>query len=480
VAIAPGKVFIDGQWTLPATETTIDVVNPATGEVVGLVADCSPEDVDRAVRAARDALASWAATSLPERVALVERIQDGIVERREELAASMSQEMGAPISAARGQMVQMALNDAEGFLRAAAELRLEERLGTALVLREPIGVVAAITPWNAPMHQMALKILPALIAGCTVVLKPSELTPTSARIMVEIAEAAGTPAGVVNLVTGSGSRVGAYLVSHPGVDMVSFTGSVEAGKQVAAAGALGVKKVTLELGGKSACIVLDDADLPAAVTQVTMACFRNSGQVCAAMTRLLVPNSRLAEVEALAVEAARAWQPGDPGSDPTVLGPVASRTQRERVRGYIEAGVVEGARLIYGGADDPEGMSAGAFVRPTIFTDVRADMRIAQEEIFGPVLALIGYDTEDEAVRIANDTRYGLAGAVWSGDPRRAYAVARRLRAGVVRINGGGDEIGTPFGGYKESGVGREGGAYGIEEFFELKTISAPASIASA
>jgi acyl-CoA reductase-like NAD-dependent aldehyde dehydrogenase len=388
--------------------------------------------------------------------------------------------MGAPIAAARGQMVTMALNDAEGFLRAAATLELSERVGSALVVKEPIGVVAAITPWNAPMHQLALKLLPALIAGCTVVLKPSEVTPTSASVLFEIAAHAGTPRGVLNLVTGSGPGVGAYLVAHPGVDMVSFTGSVEAGKSVAAAAAGGVKKVALELGGKSACVVLDDADLAAAVAQVVTACFRNSGQVCAAITRLLVPAGRLAEAEALAVEAAAGWLPGDPADPSTVLGPVSSRLQHGRVRGHIEAGVAEGARLLYGGAEDPEGMDGGAYVRPTIFTDVRPDMHIAQEEIFGPVLSLIGYADEEEAVRIANGTRYGLVAGVWSADPDRAYAMARRLRAGVVRINGGGDEIGTPFGGYRASGVGREGGAYGIEEFFELKTISAPPSIASA
>jgi acyl-CoA reductase-like NAD-dependent aldehyde dehydrogenase len=474
-----GKVFIGGAWSLPSGDATIDVVNPATGEVVGSVGECSPGDVDRAVGAARDALESWAATPLAERIALVARIRDGIAARREELAASMSREMGAPIAAARGQMVTMALNDAEGFLRAADALELSERVGSALVVKEPVGVVVAITPWNAPMHQMALKLLPALIAGCTVVLKPSEVTPTSASLLFEIAADAGTPRGVLNLVTGSGPRVGAYLAAHPDVDMVSFTGSVEAGRSVAAAGAQGVKKVTLELGGKSACVVLDDADLAAAVTQVVAACFRNSGQVCAAITRLLVPHDRLAEVEALAVRAAGAWPPGDPSNEQTVLGPVSSRAARARVRGYIEAGVAEGARLLYGGAEDPEGLGDGAFVRPTIFTGVRPEMRIAQEEIFGPVLSLIGYHDEEEAVRIANGTRYGLVAAVWSADPRRAQAVARRLRAGVVRINGGGEEIGTPFGGYRASGVGREGGAYGIEEFFELKTISAPPSVTS-
>lgn len=475
-----GKIFIDGEWSQPSTDETIDVVNPATCEVVGSVRECSAEDVDRAVSAAQQALAPWAATPLSERIALVARIRDGIVANRDELASSISREMGAPITVARGQMINMALNDAEGFLRAAAHLELEERIGSALVVKEPIGVVAAITPWNAPMHQMALKILPALIAGCTVVLKPSEVTPTCASILVEIAAAAGAPRGVLNLVMGSGPRAGEYLVSHPGVDMVSFTGSVEAGKRVAAIAARGVKKVTLELGGKSACVVLDDADLAAAVRYAVGACFRNSGQVCVATTLLLVPNDRLAEVEKLAVAAAGEWAPGDPNSEQTALGPVSSQAARARVRAHIEAGVAEGARMLYGGADGPDGLESGAYVRPTIFTDVRPDMQIAREEIFGPVLSLIGYDDEDEAVRIANGTRYGLAAAVWSGDPKRAYAMARRLRAGVVRINGGGEEIGTPFGGYKESGVGREGGVYGIEEFFELKTISAPPSTASA
>jgi acyl-CoA reductase-like NAD-dependent aldehyde dehydrogenase len=351
------------------------------------------------------------------------------------------------------------------------EVAWEEEVGNSRILREPVGVLGAITPWNYPLNQIAAKVAPALAAGCTVVLKPSEVTPLNAFLLAEVIEAAGLPAGVFNFVTGLGPVVGEAIAGHPGVDMVSFTGSTRAGRRVSELAAETVKPVAMELGGKSPNVILDDADLARAVPDGVAKCFLNSGQTCSALTRMLVPRQRLAEAEELAAAAAEGFTPGDPFDSSTRLGPLVSDVQRERVRGYIEKGVEEGARLIAGGAEPPEGLERGYFVRPTVFSEVEAGMKIGQEEIFGPVLAIQPYEGEDDAVRIANSTPYGLAGGVWSADDERAIAVARRIRTGQIEINGGAFNPLAPFGGYGQSGHGRENGRYGIEELLQVKSL---------
>jgi acyl-CoA reductase-like NAD-dependent aldehyde dehydrogenase len=353
----------------------------------------------------------------------------------------------------------------------AGELPWEQQIGNSLVVREPVGVVGAITPWNYPLHQIAAKVAPALTAGCTVVLKPSEVTPLNAYILAEIMEEVGAPAGVFNLVSGTGPVVGEAIAAHPGIDMVSFTGSTRAGRRVSEVAAASVKRVALELGGKSPNVILDDADLETAVVGGIRNVMLNSGQTCSALTRMLVPRERLAEAEAIAAAAIGQTVVGDPFAAETAVGPLVSAVQRDRVRSYIERGVAEGARLVCGGADAPAGLERGFYVQPTVFSDVTPEMTIAQEEIFGPVLAIMPYDDEDDAVRIANDTIYGLAGGVWSADEERAKRVARRLRTGQVEINGGVFNPLAPFGGYKQSGHGRELGPYGIEEFLTLKSL---------
>ncbi|MGH8687240.1 MAG: aldehyde dehydrogenase family protein, partial [Burkholderiales bacterium] len=391
--------------------------------------------------------------------------------RAEELAKTIAQEVGMPIKLAGRIQAGLPIANFANYAKIAREFKYEDRVGNSIVLKDPVGVVGAITPWNYPLHQIALKVAPALAAGCTVVLKPSEIAPFNAFILAEVMEAAGLPKGVFNLVTGFGPVVGEALVKHPKVDMISFTGSTRAGKRISEVAAQQVKRVALELGGKSASVILEDADLAAAVKGTVSGCYLNSGQTCTALTRMLVPASKYEEAAKLAVEAAKAFMPGDPLSESTRLGPLSSQMQLDRVRSYIRKGVEEGAELLAGGAEAPEGLSGGYFVKPTVFGKVKNSMTIAQEEIFGPVLSIIPFKDEAEAVAIANDSPYGLAGAVWSKDDVRAQSVARRIRAGQIDVNGGAFNMNAPFGGFKQSGHGREAGVYGLEEFLELKSL---------
>ncbi|HZQ27466.1 MAG TPA: aldehyde dehydrogenase family protein [Acidimicrobiales bacterium] len=465
------KIYIDGAWVASAGKGTIDVVNASTEEVMGTIPEGTPDDVAKAVAAAKAAFPAWSQTSVEERGKYLQRITEGLQARMMEIGQLVAQEVGMPINLSMMIQAGMPTVTFGSMQQLLDSTPFEEQVGNSLVVREPVGVVGCITPWNYPLHQIAAKVAPALAAGCTVVLKPSEVAPLNAFVLAEIIDEVGLPAGVFNLVTGTGPVVGEAIAAHPDIDMVSFTGSTRAGKRVSELAAQTVKRVALELGGKSPNIILDDADFSRAVADGVGKCFLNSGQTCSALTRMLVPRSRLAEAEDIAAKAAQSFTPGDPFADGTRLGPLVSAAQRDRVRAYINKGVEEGAKLVTGGAEAPEGLDKGYFVQPTVFSDVRNDMTIAQEEIFGPVLAIIPYDTEDEAVELANDTVYGLAGGVWSGDPERAKQVARRLRTGQVEINGGSFNPLAPFGGYKQSGHGRELGKFGLEEFLEVKSL---------
>ena len=469
--IVRDRLYIGGKWVEPAGEGTIDVLNPATGAAIARVPEGTPEDADRAVLAARAAFDDWAAVSPYERAQLCSAIGAKLAERGDELAALISSELGMPITLSR--MIQAGLPSVtfSSQPELVEEIAWEEEVGNSLIVREPAGVVAAITPWNYPLHQIANKVAPALTAGCTVALKPSEVVPLNAFVLAEVCDAVGLPAGVLNLVTGTGPVVGEALVAHPETDLISFTGSTRAGRRVSELAARDVKPVSLELGGKSPNVILDDADLEQAVTDGVAKCYLNSGQTCSALTRMLVPRAKLEQAERIAAVVAESFAPGDPFTEGTMLGPLVSETQLERVRGYIEKGQAEGARLVTGGAESPEGLDEGYYVRPTVFSDVTSDMTIAQEEIFGPVLAIMPYEDEEDAVRIANDTIYGLAGGVWSADEERAKRVAARIRTGQVEINGGAFNPLAPFGGYKQSGHGRELGRYGVEEFLVAKSL---------
>lgn len=466
------KLYINGQWVASHGSGHLEVTNSATEETIATVPNGAHADVDAAVAAARAAFESWSTTTRDERKQFLLKIQAGLEARSAELAEIFAQEVGMPMWLS--QMIQVGM-PVQNFAIAASLLdtyEFESTVGNSLVVREAMGVVGCITPWNYPLHQIALKVAPALAAGNTVVLKPSEVAPINAFILAEVIHEAGVPAGVFNLVTGVGPVVGEAIAAHPDVDMVSFTGSTRAGKRVAEVAAQTVKRVALELGGKSANVILDDADFSKAVSDGVGKCFLNSGQTCTALTRMLVPRNRLAEAEAIAAATAEAaFQPGDPMAQGVFIGPLVSASQRDRVLGYIRRGLDEGAKLVCGGDTAPEGFDKGYYVRPTIFSEVTPSMIIAKEEIFGPVLSIMPYDTEDEAVHIANDTVYGLAGGVWSGDPERAKAVARRLRAGQIEVNGGAFNVQAPFGGYKQSGLGREAGTFGLEEFLEVKAL---------
>jgi betaine-aldehyde dehydrogenase len=464
-------LYVDGQWLAPAASGFIDVISASTEEVIGRVPQGSGEDVNRAVTAARRAFDSWAATPVAERAAYLTKIHQGLVARADEIARTIAAEVGTPLKMATRIQAQLPASSFALYGKLVTDYAFEETIGNSVVVREPVGVIAAITPWNYPLHQIAAKVAPALAAGCAVVLKPSEVAPLNAFILAEIVHASGLPAGVFNLVTGTGAAAGEALVRHPGVDMISFTGSTRAGRRISELAAGTVKRVALELGGKSASVVLDDADLAQAVKHTVSVCFLNSGQTCNALTRLLVPESRYAEAARLAVEVAQTFTVGDPLLSESKLGPVVSAAQRERVRDFIRKGIQEGAQLLTGGAEAPKELERGYYVKPTVFGRVTPEMTTAQEEIFGPVLCILTYRDENDAVRIANGTIYGLAAAVWSADEGRAKAVARRLRAGQVDINGGPFNIQAPFGGFKQSGRGRELGKYGLEEFLEYKSL---------
>jgi aldehyde dehydrogenase (NAD+) len=470
------KLYIDGAW-VPSTGTgTIDVYDSTDGSVIGTIPDGTAEDADKAVNAARAAFDAWSRTSPEERAKYCSRVAEGLAARMDEIATVVTKEAGMPKWLSQLVQAGLPINSFNQAATIGENYAYEQTLGNSLVVKEPVGVVVAITPWNYPLHQIAAKVAFALAAGCTVVLKPSEVAPLDAYILAEVINDTGLPGGVFNLVTGTGPVVGEALVSHPGVDMVSFTGSTRAGKRIAELASQSLKRVALELGGKSANILLDDLDdagFEAAVRDGVGKCYLNSGQTCTALTRMLVPRDRLADAERIAAdEAETKFRPSDPFADGAMLGPLSSLAQVERVTGYVQKGIDEGAKLVTGGPERPEGVPEGGFyVRPTVFSEVSNDMTIAREEIFGPVLSILPYDTEDDAVRIANDTPYGLAGGVQGGDAERAKAVARRIRTGQIEVNRGSFNPNAPFGGFKQSGYGREYGTHGFEEFLEIKSM---------
>ena len=469
------QLYIDGAWVAPEGTDTIEVVNATTEEVMGSIPAGTAGDVDRAVRAAKAAFPAWSATAPTDRAKFVQGIADGIGARNQEIAETITGEVGMPIFLS--QLIQAGLPQAVAatYPAIADDFPWEEEIGNSLVVKEPIGVVGAITPWNYPLHQIVAKVAPALVAGCTIVLKPSEVAPLNAFLLAQVIDEVGLPAGVFNLVSGTGPVVGEAIASHPDVEMVSFTGSTRAGTRVAELAAPTVKRVALELGGKSANILLpslDGDELDKAARAAVSSAFLNSGQTCTAFTRLLVPADRHDQiVDIVRDEVESVYTLGDPAVGAGRLGPLISDVQRTRVRSYIEKGIEEGATLVTGGSAAPDDLPTGYFVRPTVFANVSNDMTIAQEEIFGPVLSIIPYADVDDAVQIANDTVYGLSGGVWGADREEAKAVARRIRTGQLEINGGGFNASAPFGGYKQSGNGRELGRYGLEEFLQTKSL---------
>jgi acyl-CoA reductase-like NAD-dependent aldehyde dehydrogenase len=464
------KHYYAGGWQTPSTSDTIDVISSATEEIIGRVPRGSVDDVDRAVKAARAGFVQWSQATADERAGWLEKLSSAMKTRVPQVAEAISHEVGTAIGFAQKVQAEFPITNIALNAKFIRDYKLEEELGNSLIVKEPVGVVGCITPWNYPLHQIVAKVAPALAAGCTIVLKPAELAPLSALMLADAAHEIGLPAGVLNIVCGSGRVVGEAIVGHPDVDMVSFTGSLAAGRRVAALAGDGIKRVTLELGGKSAFVVLDDAPFEKAIAVGVNNCMQNSGQTCSAWTRMLVPRARQADVIDLAKAQIAKLTMGDPFDPKTRLGPLASANQRDTVLGFIETGKKEGAELIAGGGR-PSSLAKGFYVEPTIFANVDNRMEIAQEEIFGPVLSIIAYDSDDEAVRLANDSIYGLAGGVWGGSPERALAVARRMRTGQVDINGGRFNHLAPFGGYKKSGLGRELGPHALDEFFQLKAI---------
>ncbi len=467
------EFYINGSWVSALQPSDFEVLNPATEDVIAMISMGSPEDIDVAVRAARDAFPSYSRTTRQERLDLLENILAVYKRRYDEMADVISLELGAPISMAKNSQAAVGVGHLEGFLDALKAIKLREELASGdTIYREPVGVCGLITPWNWPVNQIALKVLPALATGCTMVLKPSELTPLSAILYAEILHEAGCPKGVFNLVNGDGPTTGASLSRHPDVDLMSFTGSTRAGTAVSRDAADTVKKVTLELGGKSPNIIFDDADVERAVKRGVLTCFYNTGQSCNAPTRMLVQRSIYDQAVELAKKAGEVQMVGDPAEQGRHIGPVVSALQFKRVQTLINVAQEEGATTLLGGPGKPDGFEQGYFVRPTIFCDVSNEMRIAREEVFGPVLAMIPFEDEEDAIRIANDTPYGLAAYIETLDPERAQRVAVQLRAGQIMVNGHDCEYGSPFGGYKVSGLGREGGTYGLEEFLETKAVT--------
>jgi aldehyde dehydrogenase (NAD+) len=465
------KFYIDGAWVDPVEPRTLDVINPATEEAVATISLGSAKDVDRAVKAARAAFPAFSRTSKADRIALLQRIIEAYKARYDDIAKAISLEMGAPAWLATKAQAATGLGHLNQMIIVLKDYEFEKLEGRTMIVREPIGVCGFITPWNWPINQIMCKVAPALAAGCTMVLKPSEIAPLNAIIFAEVLDAAGVPKGVFNLVNGDGPTVGQAIASHPGVDLVSFTGSTRAGILVAKAAADTVKRVHQELGGKSANIILPDADLKKAVSEGVKSCFRNSGQSCNAPTRMFVPADQHADAVKVARETAETVKVGAPDGSDTIIGPVVSETQFNKIQRLIETGVKEGATLVTGGPGRPEGLQKGYYVKPTVFANVKPEMTIAREEIFGPVLSILPYQTEEQVVELANDTVYGLAGYVQSGDLAHARRVASELRAGQIALNGAPGDMAAPFGGYKQSGNGREWGKYGFEEFLEVKAV---------
>ncbi|MEM1046652.1 MAG: aldehyde dehydrogenase family protein [Pseudomonadota bacterium] len=468
--------YIDGAWTPPASANPFEVINPANEEAFATISLGSETDVDKAVAAAKRAFETWGFSTKEERLALLEKLAEIYANRSDEMAKAISMEMGAPISLSTAAQAAAGLGHIKSFIRVLKDYSFEhvlhEKVQSEYIVHEPIGVCGLITPWNWPMNQVTLKVAGALAAGCTMVLKPSEIAPLSSLLFAEMVDEAGVPAGVFNLVNGDGPTVGQAFCTHPDVDMISFTGSARAGKEITKTAADTIKRVTLELGGKGPNIVFADSDVQKAVKRGTLHCFNNTGQSCNAPTRMLVERSVYDQAVETAVETALKTRVGMPDEEGNHIGPVVSKAQFDKIQGLIDVGMKEGAKLMAGGPGRPEGFNRGYFVRPTVFADVRNDMTIAQEEIFGPVLSMIPFSDEDEAISIANDTAYGLTAYVQSGDQSRAQKVARKLRSGMVQMNGAQRPAGSPFGGYKQSGNGREGGVWGLEDFLEVKAVS--------
>ncbi len=464
-------LYIDGSWVEPNGEGKIEVINPATEGVIGSVPVGSESDANTAVQAARAAFTGWSESTIDERSNYLNLLSSALKDRGEEMAELITSEVGTPIEYSRMAMVGTPRVVSRSYAKILDGFAWEEEVRNSIVVKEPIGVVAMITPWNFPLHQIIGKVAPAIAAGCTMVLKPSKEAPLNAFVLADILDEIGLPNGVFNLISGHGREIGEALASHPDVDMVSFTGSTNAGVRVSELAAPSVKRVTLELGGKSANIILDDAEIPRAASSAIYSCFANSGQECSALTRLLIPeDSREEVVEVIASKIGR-YTVGDPMDGTSKCGPLVSKRQQESVSRYISTGIDEGATLVAGGEGMPDDLDSGFYVRPTVFADVTPEMTVFREEIFGPVLCITTYSNEEEAIELANDSEYGLSGGVWSGDESRAMKVARKLRTGQVSINGGAFNVTAPFGGYKKSGLGRELGVHGMEEFLETKSI---------
>ncbi|WP_196139013.1 aldehyde dehydrogenase family protein [Aliikangiella sp. G2MR2-5] len=466
------KFYINGQWVLPSADKTLDVINPATEGVCAQISLGDKADVDAAVSAAKKAFASYGFSSKSDRIEILENIINEYKNRYNDIAEAISEEMGAPVNLATKAQTGAGLGHLKTALSVLKEFQFDYAQGNSHIYKEPIGVCGLITPWNWPMNQITCKVAPAIATGCTMILKPSEIAPLSAYIFAEIMDKAGVPAGVFNLVNGDGPGVGTLLSSHPDVDMMSFTGSTRAGSLVAQNAAPTVKRVTQELGGKSANIILDDADIEAAVKRGAFSVFNNTGQSCNAPTRMLVPADKMAVACEVASKTASRVIVGDPANEETTMGPLVSQVQFEKVQGLIQKGIDEGAELVCGGVGKPEGLNKGYFVKPTVFANVTNDMTIAREEIFGPVLSIISYHSDEEAIAIANDTPYGLAGYIQGSDMARIGSIAAKIRAGNINVNGQSGDLNTPFGGYKQSGNGREWGEYGFEDFLEIKAVS--------